>query len=122
MLSWPALLADETTTPLIVGGGALGILGFVLALVKVWSSDRVWRNLIEEIRDELRDCREGRLAQTTAHANDRSTWNQEKASLQQEVKTLTGEVISLRRMIHTDMWMGTDPDSVREKFKNGEEV
>ena len=112
--------ADEISTPIAIVGGGAGILAFVLAILKIYSTDAVWKSLIEEIRKELTAERNGREEQRIAHAQERSEWRVEKAELQancraelivfeNQVKSLEGEVISLRRELHVDKWLGTSP-------------
>lgn len=94
-----------------VGGGVAGLLAFALAVIKVYSSDKTWKSLIVEIRVELKECRDGRK-------EDLAVWSGEKAELGAKVTSLEGEVMSLRRELHTDRWLGIDaasrPDPKRE--------
>lgn len=94
-----------------LGGGVLLLALIVRAIV----SDLIWRGIIKEVREELKDCREGRAEQSRAHASDRAEWREERGGFQATIQNLEGEVTTLRRQVHTDIWTGTDPESVRER-------
>lgn len=96
--------------------GSTWVLGGVLiaAIIRAITSDLVWRNVVKEVREELSECRDGREEQRRAHSRDREEWRTEKTRLETEVRTLQGEVISLRRTVHEDRWLGIDSASRQE--------
>lgn len=112
------IIADIETPYLLVGGTA-GMLAFITTMVQVLSSARIWKGLVAEIRTELKDCREGRQEQTKAHAEERERWRSEKATLETKCDALEGEVVRLRTEVHTDRWLGTDPESRRQARGGG---
>lgn len=97
---------------LVVGGGALAaLLTFALAVLKIFSQDKVWRGLNDTLRIELDECRSGREEQRRAHAAERSEWRADRAALEVKVAGLEGELIVLRREVQRDRWLGIDPAS-----------
>lgn len=92
---------------LALGGGAAGIFAFVLAMTQILSSSRLWRDLIAEIRRELTECRDDR-------ERDRAERERERGEFNQKILSLEGEVISLRRTVHEDRWLGVDPAARKE--------
>lgn len=85
------MIIADATTPILLGGGAGGLLAFVLAMYKAYSSERIWKSLVTEIRKELTDCRK------------------ERQEDRQRIEDLEGEVGTLRRELHADRWLGIDP-------------
>lgn len=84
------IFADGWADQVAFGGGAAGILAFVLAIYKVYSQDRIWKSLIGEVRSELDDCRSARLED------------------HRRIGDLENEVTTLRRELHADRWLGVD--------------
>lgn len=98
-----------TVEILTVGGGVAGVFAFIVAMSKIFSQDRTWRSLITEIRSELLDCRTEREQERLLHERERGEWHTEKSALEERIQGLEGEVISLRREVHADRWLGIDP-------------
>lgn len=100
-------LADELPTGAWIAGAML-LLG---AIARQVFSDIVWRNVVQEVREELTDCRQGRQEQSEAHAADRAEWREERGRFESRCQSLEGEVTILRNQVHADRWAGTDPAS-----------
>jgi hypothetical protein len=79
-------------------GGAAGILAFIVAILKIFQQDKVWRDLIENVRTELKDCRE------------------QKGKLEAKVQTLEGEIMQLRRDVNYDYWLSISPKERHKHF------
>ena len=88
---------------LTVGGGLAGIFAFVIAIFKIYSQDKVWRELIQEVRDQLSEC------------------HRREVELSTKVTALEGEVMILRRQIHADYWLGTQPSQRNQPPEGGED-
>lgn len=101
------VIADELPSGAWIGGAVI-LLG---AIIRSILSDLTWRNVIAEVRDELKECHDGRAAQSKAHAEERGEWRAERAERDQKIRGLEGEVTLLRQQIHVDRWTQVDPAS-----------
>lgn len=94
--------------PVVFGGGAVILVGL---LIRTVASDVTWRNLIFELREELKTARKEREDERLACAQERGEWRTEKTEYESKVRSLEGEVFVLRRQMQTDQWLGISPVS-----------
>lgn len=95
----PSWTSVDPTLVIPVGFAGAGILGFVLAILRVLNSDDRWRGLFSELRTELVECREESV-----------TVKVENATLRSENMALISEIKGLRDELHSRWW---------ERFGNG---
>lgn len=127
--SLAALLADEATTnKVFIGGSVAALFTFILAVFKIFAQDKVWKSLNATLQTELEECRSGREEQRIAHSCDRQEWRDDREMMQaerradqaecdrqigilrSELATTQGELLTLRREWHRDIWLGIDPE------------